>query len=98
MRRIIPSLALLALVGCGGGGLSGSERQTLETIRRTPMDKATSDSMRFSDWDSTTVEEGGKTWKVVRVKTTHKPGGTGAEVHKDILFRYSGEPTLDQIQ
>src|SRR5262245_23490441 len=96
MRVRVFLVCLLVGLGCGcsGGGLSNKERSTIETIIRTPNDKATADSIRFSDWDSTTLEESGKQWKVVRVKYSGKKGGSGEAFTKDRLYRYEGEPLM----
>src|SRR6185436_10471210 len=94
MRKLMPFLVLAVLSGCSGGGISGSDRKTIETIMKTPMDKDTSDSMTFSAWDGTTEKEGDKTWKIVRVKVAWKAGGKGDPKSKDILIRYSGEPLM----
>jgi hypothetical protein len=65
-------------------------------IHATAGDVDTSKSVKFSTIDSTTVTEGGKPMRVVRVKYTQRPGGTGDPVTKDFLFRYppSQGPTL----
>ena len=94
MRKLIPFLFLAVLAGCSGGGISGSDKSTIENLLKTPNSKATADSMTFSDWGSETVKEGDKTWTIVRVKETHKPDGKGDPITKDILIRYSGSPMM----
>jgi hypothetical protein len=102
MRRLAPVLCLVVLVGCtgGAGGLSAKERSTIEGLLSL-VDVDTAKSMKFTHWDSTTVTEGGKPMRVVRVKYTQRPGGTGDLVAKDILLRYptSEGPTqlMDQV-
>jgi hypothetical protein len=93
MKKTWLLLGVIFLVGCGSGP-SGADRQAIAELLKMPNDAATADSIRFSDWDATSYEEGGKTWKVVRVKYTGKKGGSGEAFTKDVLVRYSGTPEM----